>query len=45
MKSAKTREGADYGSNRELLIAKFRRKLKKVGKTTSKPLGHSLGMT
>ena len=25
---------ADYGSDRELLIAKFRLKLKKVGKTT-----------
>ena len=25
---------ADYGSNHELLIAKFRLKLKKVGKTT-----------
>ena len=24
----------DYGSDRELLIAKFRHKLKKVGKTT-----------
>ena len=32
--SAKTRRGADYGSNHELLIAKFRLKLKKVGKTT-----------
>ena len=30
----KTRPGADYGSDRELLIAKFRLKLKKVGKTT-----------
>ena len=26
--------GADYGSDHELLIAKFRLKLKKVGKTT-----------
>ena len=34
MKSAKTRPGADCGSNHELLIAKFRLKLKKVGKTT-----------
>ena len=33
-KSAKTRPGADYGSDHELLIAKFRLKLKKVGKTT-----------
>ena len=31
---AKTRLGADCGSNHELLIAKFRLKLKKVGKTT-----------
>ena len=30
----KTRLGADYGSDHELLIAKFRLKLKKVGKTT-----------
>ena len=28
------RPGADYGSNHELLIGKFRLKLKKVGKTT-----------
>ena len=34
MKSAKIRPGADCGSNHELLIAKFRLKLKKVGKTT-----------
>ena len=32
--SAKTRPGADCGSHHELLIAKFRLKLKKVGKTT-----------
>ena len=32
--SAKTRPGADYGSDHELLIAKFRLKWKKVGKTT-----------
>ena len=32
--SAKTRLGADCGSHHELLIAKFRLKLKKVGKTT-----------
>ena len=32
--SAKTRLGADCGSDHELLIAKFRHKLKKVGKTT-----------
>ena len=29
----KIRPGADYGSDHELLIAKFRLKLKKVGKT------------
>ena len=32
--SAKTRPGANCGSDHELLIAKFRLKLKKVGKTT-----------
>ena len=32
--SSKTRLGADCGSDYELLIAKFRLKLKKVGKTT-----------
>ena len=32
--SAKTRPGPDCGSDRELFIAKFRLKLKKVGKTT-----------
>ena len=31
----KTRSGADCGSDHELLIAKFRLKLKKVGKTMS----------
>ena len=30
--SAKARQGADCGSDHELLIAKFRLKLKKVGK-------------
>ena len=34
LQSAKTRLGADCGSDHELLIAKFRLKLKKVGKTT-----------
>ena len=34
IQSKKTRPGADYGSDHELLIAKFRLKLKKVGKTT-----------
>ena len=31
---AKTRPGTDYGSDHELLIAKFRLVVKKVGKTT-----------
>ena len=39
--SAKTRPGADCGSDHELLIAKFRLKLKKVGKT-SRPFRHDL---
>ena len=34
IQSAKTRLGADCGSDRELLIAKFRLKLKKVGEIT-----------
>ena len=34
IQSAKTIRGADCGSDHELLIAKFRLKLKKVGKTT-----------
>ena len=34
IQSAKTRPGPDCGSDHELLIAKFRLKLKKVGKTT-----------
>ena len=34
IRSAKTRLGADCGSDHELLIAKFRLKLKKVGETT-----------
>ena len=34
VKSAKTRLGADCGTDHELIIAKFRLKLKKVGKTT-----------
>ena len=33
MQSAKTRPGADCGSDHELLIAKLRNKLKKVGET------------
>ena len=34
IQSAKIRPGADCGADHELLIAKFRLKLKKVGKTT-----------
>ena len=34
MQLAKTRLGANCGSDHELLIAKFRLELKKVGKTT-----------
>ena len=34
IESAKTRPGADCGSDHELLIAKYRLKFKKVGKTT-----------
>ena len=41
IQSAKTRLGADCGSDHELLIAKFRLKLKKVGKTT-RPLRYNL---
>ena len=41
IQSAKTRLGADCGSDQELLIAKFRLKLKKVGKTT-KPFRYDL---
>ena len=41
IQSAKTRLGADCGSDHELLIAKFRLKLKKVGKTT-RPFSNDL---
>ena len=37
----KTRLGADCGSDHELLIAKFKLKLKKVGKTT-RPFRYNL---
>ena len=37
----KTKPGADSGSDHELLIAKFRPKLKKVGKTT-RPFRYNL---
>ena len=40
----KTRHGADCGSGHELLIAKFRLKLKKVGKTT-RPFRYDLNET
>ena len=41
IQSAKTRPGADCGSDHELLIAKFRFQLKKVGKTT-RPFRYAL---
>ena len=41
IQSAKTRLGVDCGSDHELLIAKFRLKLKKVEKTT-RPFRHDL---
>ena len=42
IQSAKTRLGADCGSDHELLIAKFRLKLKKVGKITGEGNGKPL---
>ena len=40
---SKTRLGADCGSDHELLIAKFRLKLRKVGKTTrTRPFRYDL---
>ena len=41
IQSAKARPGADCGSDHELLIAKFRLKSKKVGKTT-RPFRYAL---
>ena len=41
IESAKTRPGADCGLDHELLIAKFRLKLKKVGKAT-RPFRYNL---
>ena len=41
IQSAKTRPGTDCGSDHELLIAKFRLKLKKVGKT-ARPFRYDL---
>ena len=40
----KTRPGADCGSDHEILIAKYRLKLKKVGKTT-RPFRYDLNQT
>ena len=42
IQSAKTRPGAGCGSDHELIIAKFRRKLKKVGKTIMRPFRYDL---
>ena len=41
MQTAKTSQGADCGSDHELLVAKFRLKLKKVGKA-SRPFRYDL---
>ena len=44
IQSAKIRLGSDCGSDHELLIAKFRLRLKKVGKTT-RPLRYDLNQS
>ena len=44
IQSAKTRPGADCGSDHELLIAKFRLKFQKVGKTI-RPFRYDLNQT
>ena len=44
IQSAKTRPGADYGSDYELLMAKFIFELKKVGKTT-RPFRYDLNQS
>ena len=44
IQSAKTRPGVDCGSDHELLITKFRLKLKKVGKT-ARPFRYDLNQT
>ena len=44
MQSTKTRPGADCDSDHKLLIAKFRLKLKKVGKTI-RPFSYDLNQT
>ena len=41
IQSAEIRPGSDCGSDHELLIAKFRLKLKKIGKTT-RPFRYNL---
>ena len=41
IQSRKTKPGADCGSDHELLITKFRLKLKKVGETT-RPFSYDL---
>ena len=43
IQAAKTRPGADRGSDHELLIVKFRLKLKKVGKIT-RPFRYDLNL-
>jgi len=43
IQSAKTRLGADCGSDHELIIDKFRLKLKKVGKTI-RPFRYDLNL-
>ena len=53
IQSAKTKPGADCDSDDELLMAKFRLKLKKIGKTTRSlrydlnqiPYDHTVEMT
>ena len=44
IQSAKTRPGADCGLDHQLLIAKFRLKLKKVGET-ARPFRYDLNQT
>ena len=41
IQSTKTRPGVDCGSDHELLIAKFRLKLNKIGET-ARPFGYDL---
>ena len=44
IQTEKTRPGADWGSDHELLIAKFRLKWKEVGKTT-RPFRYDLNQS